>query len=68
MSVQFAGLPNLAKLELVRSSKSRRESSVVIALQQADGNRLQAEFMPLTTLWDILEHFDARFAVHSFYL
>lgn len=58
LSVQFAGLPNLAKLELVKSTKSRTESSVVIALQTADGQRFQAKFCPSDTLWHILEHFN----------
>jgi len=61
LSVQFAGLPNLAKLELVKSTKSRTESSVVIALQTADGQRFQAKFSPSDTLWNILEHFNSRF-------
>jgi len=60
LSVQFAGLPNLAKLELVKSSKSRTESSVVVALQTADGQRFQAKFSPADTLWHILEHFSSR--------
>jgi len=61
LSVQFSGLPNLAKLELVKSTKSRAESSVVIALQPADGQRFQAEFFPSDTLWHVLEHFSSRF-------
>ena len=60
LSVQFAALPNLAKLELVRLSKSRAESSVVIALQSAEGSRVQGEFMPSETLWSILENLGAR--------
>lgn len=59
LSVQFAGLPNLAKLELVKSTKSRTESSVVIALQTADGQRFQAKFCPSDTLWHTLEHFNS---------
>ena len=61
LSMQLSGLPNLAKLELVKSSgKSRAESSVGIALQTADGQRLQAEFHPSDTLWHVLEHFNTR--------
>jgi len=58
--MQLSGLPNLAKLELVKSTKSRAESSVVIALQTVDGQRYQAEFFPPDTLWHILEHFNSR--------
>jgi len=60
LSIQYSGLPNLAKLELVKCTKSRAESSVVIALQTAGGHRLQAEFTPSNTLWHILEHFSNR--------
>jgi len=56
-SVQLSGLPNLAKLELVKSTKSQAQSSVVIALQTVNGQRFQAEFIQSDTLWHILEHF-----------
>jgi len=58
LSVQFAALPNLAKLELVKLSKSRTDAPVLIALQTANGQRMQAEFLPTTSLWQVLEHFD----------
>ena len=60
LSMQYSGLPNLAKLELVKSTKSRAESSIVIALQLTNGQRLQAEFIPSDTLWHILEHLNSR--------
>ena len=66
LSVQFAGLANLARLELVKSKKSRTESCVVIALQTANNQRFQAEFSPSDTLWHILEHFSNRSILYVF--
>ncbi len=58
LTVRFAGLPNLAKLELVRASKSRDQGKVTIALQLLSGERLQQDFLPSATLWEILEHWE----------
>jgi len=59
--MQLSGLPNLAKLELVKRTKSRLESSVIIALQIASGQRFHAEFLPSDTLWRVIEHFNSKY-------
>lgn len=58
LTVRYAGVPNNAKLELVKAAKARTETDVMIALQLADGQRLQDNFSPNTTLWRLLEHFE----------
>ncbi|XP_064636841.1 tether containing UBX domain for GLUT4-like isoform X2 [Lineus longissimus] len=58
LSIRFANLVSNAKLELVKSQKSRVETTVVIALQLAAGTRLQNAFSPGITLWDILMHWE----------
>ena len=58
LSMRFAGIPNHAKLELVKSNKSRTESDVVIALQLESGERLQHAFPPSTALWDVLGYWE----------
>ena len=57
LSVRYAGLPNLAKLEMVKAAKSRKEADVTLALQLPSGDRLQGSFPPATTLWEVLVHF-----------
>lgn len=59
-SVRYSNLPNNAKLELVKCEKSRAETPVIIALQLETGDRLQHEFHPSTSLWHILEHWEAK--------
>lgn len=62
LSVRFASLAAGAKLELVKMNPSTmkpKSSSVLIALQVDDGNRLKASFDPSTCLWDILRTFEA---------
>ena len=56
--MRFAGLPNLAKLELVKASHSREETGVTIALQLENGERLQQQFLPKVSLWNILKHWE----------
>lgn len=59
LTVRYAGLPNLAKLELVAvGNKRRAEQDVILALQLPDGSRLQHTFSPMTPLWEVLQHFD----------
>lgn len=55
ISLRYLGLPNNAKLELVKAPKSRKESEVLIALSLEDGTRLQKSFKPQVVLWEILE-------------
>ena len=59
-TVRLSGLPNLAKLELVKSDVSRAEEQVIVALQLPNGERLQSEFPPSTTLWDLLLAWEAK--------
>ena len=58
LSVRFSGLPNNAKLELIKAEKSRAEQDVVIALQLETGERHQGTFAPSTTLWSFLLHWE----------
>jgi len=58
--VRYANLANNAKLELVKCEKSRAESSVLIALQLENGERVQKEFSPSTTLWELLEYWEGQ--------
>ncbi|KAK3608201.1 hypothetical protein CHS0354_039217 [Potamilus streckersoni] len=60
LSVRYANLPNNAKLELVKSHKIRSESNVLVAVQLESGERLQQEFSPGTTLWEILCHWEQK--------
>ncbi|KAL3875966.1 hypothetical protein ACJMK2_033860 [Sinanodonta woodiana] len=60
LSVRYANLPNNAKLELVKSHKIRSESNVLVAVQLESGERLQQEFSPGTTLWEILCHWEEK--------
>lgn len=55
VSLRYLGLPNNAKLELVKAPQSRKESEVLIALQLEDGTRLQKSFNPQVVLWEILD-------------
>ncbi|KAM9208297.1 tether containing UBX domain for GLUT4 isoform 1-T1 [Dugong dugon] len=56
---RFANLPNNAKLEMVPTARSREgpENTVRVALQLADGVRLQDTFCAGQTLWELLSHF-----------
>ncbi|KAL4239835.1 Tether containing UBX domain for GLUT4 [Mactra antiquata] len=58
LSVRYANLPNNAKLELVKAEKSRAETEVLIALQLESGDRLQHTFLPGTSLWEVLLHWE----------
>jgi hypothetical protein len=57
-SMRFANLVSHAKLELVKSQKSRAETTVVIVLQLACGTRLQHAFGPGISLWELLMHWE----------
>ncbi|CAH1793676.1 unnamed protein product [Owenia fusiformis] len=54
MTFRYSGLPNLAKLELVKATKSRTETKVTLAVQLETGERLQNEFNPSCTLMEVL--------------
>ncbi|XP_071960711.1 tether containing UBX domain for GLUT4-like [Antedon mediterranea] len=60
LSVRFSNIPNNAKLELVKAATARTESSIQIALQMPDGQRLQHAFLPSNTLWDIIQHWQKK--------
>ncbi|XP_064595711.1 tether containing UBX domain for GLUT4-like [Liolophura sinensis] len=60
LTFRYANLPNNAKLELVKAAQTRAVSDVVIALQLENGERLQHQFSPNITLWQILEHFEEQ--------
>ncbi|XP_044759451.1 tether containing UBX domain for GLUT4 [Coccinella septempunctata] len=54
LTVQFSGLPNNAQLELAASTKSRKDSEIMVALNLEDGSRVLGTFLPSSTLQDIL--------------
>ncbi|XP_067673593.1 tether containing UBX domain for GLUT4-like [Haliotis asinina] len=60
LSFRYANLPNNAKLELQKLEKSRAEENVGIALQLESGQRLQNSFLPGTSLWEILQHWETQ--------
>ncbi|XP_022091485.1 tether containing UBX domain for GLUT4-like [Acanthaster planci] len=60
LSVRYANLPNNCKLELVKADRPRTESAVCLALQTESGERLQREFPPATSLWDVLLHWETQ--------
>ena len=61
LTTRYAGLPNHAKLELVKAAKARTDTgSVTIALQLEGGERLQGEFPSTTSLWDLLKHWEGK--------
>ncbi|XP_014671916.1 PREDICTED: tether containing UBX domain for GLUT4-like [Priapulus caudatus] len=57
---RFANLPNKAQLEMVSASHAcaRSDTAVTVALQLEDGQRLQADFKPTVSVWDILQHWE----------
>ncbi|XP_071107777.1 tether containing UBX domain for GLUT4-like [Haliotis cracherodii] len=65
LSFRYANLPNNAKLELQKLEKSRAEENVGIAIQLESGQRLQHSFLPGTSLWDILQHWEAQSGEHA---
>ncbi|XP_057310933.1 tether containing UBX domain for GLUT4-like isoform X2 [Hydractinia symbiolongicarpus] len=58
--MRFLNLANNAKLEMIKCIKTRPASSVTVALQLEDGSRLQHQFNPNTTLWNLLNHFQQK--------
>ncbi|XP_013387421.1 tether containing UBX domain for GLUT4 isoform X2 [Lingula anatina] len=60
LSFRYSNLPNNAKLELVKAAKARTETTVIIALQLETGERLQHEFDPGVTLWELLQYWEQK--------
>ncbi|GAB1599081.1 tether containing UBX domain for GLUT4-like isoform X1 [Argonauta hians] len=60
LSFRYLNLTNNAKLDLVKSDKPRKESEILVALQLSDGTRLQNNFLPKVTLWEIVEHWQKK--------
>lgn len=65
LSVRLANLPNLAKLELVKSESARQSAEVSVILHLDSGKRLQHTFPPSATLWQVIEHWRQTRWVHS---
>lgn len=57
-TVRYSNLANNAQLELVKASKIRHEGLVSLALQLESGKRLVGDFAPLTTLWEVVNHWE----------
>ncbi|KAK0163018.1 hypothetical protein PV327_006734 [Microctonus hyperodae] len=52
--IRFTGLPNNAQLEMAPRSNERETSNVTIGLQLENGERLMGDFVPTTTLSEII--------------
>ncbi|GAB0099421.1 UBX domain [Sergentomyia squamirostris] len=52
---RFSGLPNNSLLEMVETSKVRRESAMEIVIQTESGDRLSGTFRPENLLHEILQ-------------
>ncbi|XP_062507898.1 tether containing UBX domain for GLUT4-like isoform X2 [Corticium candelabrum] len=57
--IRFANLSNNAKLEMTKLPSPRAEASTNIALQLENGDRLQNNFPPSSSLWSILQHWNS---------
>jgi tether containing UBX domain for GLUT4 len=51
---RFSGLPNNCTLEMAETDKKRVEKDVVICLQLEDNTRLNSNFQPSLTLFDVI--------------
>lgn len=56
---RYANIPNLAKLEMVKLNKPRRDSDVHVALQVDSGERLIHDFKSDCSLFEVLTHWDS---------
>uniref|UniRef100_W8AKS9 Tether containing UBX domain for GLUT4 n=1 Tax=Ceratitis capitata TaxID=7213 RepID=W8AKS9_CERCA len=52
---RFSGLPNNCLLEMSKTERRRTESNVNICVQLEDGSRVQGEFKPSSSLWQVIE-------------
>lgn len=52
---RFSGLPNNAQLEMVEATKKRTDAAVMIQLQLETGDRQSGQFMPDTTVQQMLD-------------
>ncbi|XP_046403355.1 tether containing UBX domain for GLUT4 [Ischnura elegans] len=52
--IRFTGLPNNALLEMVTTTKTRKDSEVTLGVQIETGERFMGAFMPSDTLWTVL--------------
>lgn len=52
---RFSGLPNNCLLEMSQTERRRTESMVNICIQLEDGSRVQGEFKPSNSLWQVIE-------------
>lgn len=56
---RFSGLPNNCLLEMSQTERRRTESVVNICIQLEDGSRVQGEFKPSNSLWQVIEELDS---------
>lgn len=65
LPVHLLGLTNMAKLDLIKTEATKEDAKVRIGLEVAnERGRLQREFDPVVSLWDVVESFekdDGRF-------
>ncbi|XP_039958499.1 tether containing UBX domain for GLUT4 [Bactrocera neohumeralis] len=57
---RFSGLPNNCLLEMSQTERRRTESVVNICIQLEDGSRVQGEFKPSNSLWQVIEELDSE--------
>ncbi|ESN94110.1 hypothetical protein HELRODRAFT_180278 [Helobdella robusta] len=65
-SIQESSLPNHAKLELVKCAKPWVESKVLVQVQTSEGGRVQRDFLPSVTLFQLFESFEENDGRHTF--
>ncbi|GIX70995.1 tether containing UBX domain for GLUT4, partial [Caerostris extrusa] len=55
LPIRFANLPNNTLLEMRPASKSRADCLVTVALQLESGKRIEKDFSPSATIYDVVE-------------
>ncbi|XP_065065459.1 tether containing UBX domain for GLUT4-like [Rhopilema esculentum] len=59
-TMRYTNIPNNAKLEMIKRVTPRKATNVNVALQTDFDQRLQHEFSPSLTLYEILEHWESN--------
>ncbi|XP_031564021.1 tether containing UBX domain for GLUT4-like [Actinia tenebrosa] len=61
LPIRYSGLSNNAHLELVKHVKTSKQGvQCTIAIQLASGERLQNDFPPENSLWDLVSHWNSQ--------
>ena len=59
-TMRYTNIPNNAKLEMIKRAFPRKATNVNVALQTDFDQRLQHEFSPSLTLYEILKHWESH--------